>query len=606
MLATLLQQWARRYLRVTRPPRYTPHDRARIRAFFAHGVDKFHLSKAIDALPSLIQLSLFLFFAGLLIYLFNVNHTIFRIVAWWVGVSAAVYMLITLMPIIWHESPYYTPLSSITWSLYTNVSYLIFLFSRHLCCCYGATSKRVIELNRHYRGQVFQYIEAIGEKTIQTQVLDIDGCVLKWTWDALVDDHELGRFFQCILGLRSSKVVKDPHHVIQTLGTSQLSPSLAAFFHRTWSSNLISEEDKIQRLVVCVKVADAIRLLDAIWQILDGVLDDDQLGVLESTEMGHLLRSEGNASVQEPRLCAQSIVGCIIANAQIHDHRYTALAADQLGKSEDELRTCYPEHESVLLANLVYVTRQFHRTHTILLNGLPFNPDWPLSRVISRFTRSLSKFDIRKAHPVLQYEFCVLWNELVRSESDGLANHILTGFLHLYLALHLGIHAAPTASSASTADDDNSPSYLFCNPQGHRPKISERGDTMGTAATTHPTFPTTSYDATLTVDLPVQHSANTSSHHADDSLAHEPVSSFSTSTTSTTARSGVTPLTVSAPGAKHTTTISTPGVHVDAEDQNNRIRHELSDHANQSEPPLPNTVGTALQPQNPDSSKNSS
>ena len=34
LLATLLQQWARRYLKVTQS-RYNPHKRARIRAFFA-------------------------------------------------------------------------------------------------------------------------------------------------------------------------------------------------------------------------------------------------------------------------------------------------------------------------------------------------------------------------------------------------------------------------------------------------------------------------------------------------------------------------------------------------------------------------------------------
>jgi hypothetical protein len=38
LLATLLQQWARRYLKVTQL-RYSPHKRARIRAFFGDGVD---------------------------------------------------------------------------------------------------------------------------------------------------------------------------------------------------------------------------------------------------------------------------------------------------------------------------------------------------------------------------------------------------------------------------------------------------------------------------------------------------------------------------------------------------------------------------------------
>ncbi|KAI0245385.1 hypothetical protein BJV78DRAFT_1096577, partial [Lactifluus subvellereus] len=56
MLATLLQQWSRRYLKMTRPQQCT-----RMRAFFAHGVDKFHLSWMVEALPTLIHTSLFLF-----------------------------------------------------------------------------------------------------------------------------------------------------------------------------------------------------------------------------------------------------------------------------------------------------------------------------------------------------------------------------------------------------------------------------------------------------------------------------------------------------------------------------------------------------------------
>ena len=54
LLATLLQQWARRYLKVTQP-RYSPHKRARIRAFFAEGVDKFLLPWAVEALPTLLH-----------------------------------------------------------------------------------------------------------------------------------------------------------------------------------------------------------------------------------------------------------------------------------------------------------------------------------------------------------------------------------------------------------------------------------------------------------------------------------------------------------------------------------------------------------------------
>jgi hypothetical protein len=84
MLATLLQQWARRYIAITQPS-CGPHKHARIWVFFAEGLEKRHLHLAVEALPILLHISLFLFFAGLLVLLFKTDHTVFGIVAGWVG-----------------------------------------------------------------------------------------------------------------------------------------------------------------------------------------------------------------------------------------------------------------------------------------------------------------------------------------------------------------------------------------------------------------------------------------------------------------------------------------------------------------------------------------
>ncbi|KAF8260894.1 hypothetical protein EI94DRAFT_865695 [Lactarius quietus] len=116
LLATLLQQWARRYLKVTQP-RYSPHRRARIRAFFAEGVDKFLLPWAVEALPTMLHISLFLFFAGLAVFLWNINLTIFKLVLSWVGACTALYGCITLVPLFRHDSPYHTPLSLPAWHI---------------------------------------------------------------------------------------------------------------------------------------------------------------------------------------------------------------------------------------------------------------------------------------------------------------------------------------------------------------------------------------------------------------------------------------------------------------------------------------------------------
>ncbi|KAH9963349.1 hypothetical protein BC827DRAFT_1195124 [Russula dissimulans] len=78
MLATSVQQWARRYLRMT--AQCPPHKRARVRGYFANGIDNFRIPWAVEALPALVYLSVFIFFCGLVLYLFNINHTVFKAV----------------------------------------------------------------------------------------------------------------------------------------------------------------------------------------------------------------------------------------------------------------------------------------------------------------------------------------------------------------------------------------------------------------------------------------------------------------------------------------------------------------------------------------------
>ncbi|KAH9009469.1 hypothetical protein EDB85DRAFT_1881565, partial [Lactarius pseudohatsudake] len=121
LLATLLQQWARRYLKVTQP-RYSLHKRARIRAFFAEGVDRFLLPWAVEALPTLLHVSLFLFFAGISVFLWNVDLTIFKAVVSWIGICTVLYGFITFFPVFRHDSPYNTPLSLPAWHIVAAIS----------------------------------------------------------------------------------------------------------------------------------------------------------------------------------------------------------------------------------------------------------------------------------------------------------------------------------------------------------------------------------------------------------------------------------------------------------------------------------------------------
>ena len=56
-----------------------------MRAFFANGMEKMHIPWAVEGLPTLLHLSLFLFFIGLAIFLFNIDQEFLISVVWWIG-----------------------------------------------------------------------------------------------------------------------------------------------------------------------------------------------------------------------------------------------------------------------------------------------------------------------------------------------------------------------------------------------------------------------------------------------------------------------------------------------------------------------------------------
>ncbi|KAN0139080.1 hypothetical protein V8E53_003082 [Lactarius tabidus] len=125
VLANLLQQWARKYLKVTQP-RSTSSEprRARYRAFYADGVDNFLLPWVFEALPAMLHLSVFLFFAGLIVFLWNFDPTISKLILSWVAGCVVLYGYITFIPTFRHDSPYNTPFSPLAWSIITGVSYI--------------------------------------------------------------------------------------------------------------------------------------------------------------------------------------------------------------------------------------------------------------------------------------------------------------------------------------------------------------------------------------------------------------------------------------------------------------------------------------------------
>jgi hypothetical protein len=92
--------------------RSAPVIRARILSYLYYGLKRFGMHTVVDIIPLLLHSSLFLFFAGLVAFLLPINLPIAALAATILVAVVVVYVLLTLLPLIYLDCPYRTPLSA--------------------------------------------------------------------------------------------------------------------------------------------------------------------------------------------------------------------------------------------------------------------------------------------------------------------------------------------------------------------------------------------------------------------------------------------------------------------------------------------------------------
>ena len=419
------------------------------------------LPHVVEALPALIHLSLFLFFSGLVIFLFNINHSVFTSVIWWIGPFSMGYGWIMLMPIFRPDSPYYAPLSLTAWSLHAFMPYALFTVLKFITTCSRGsfqTWSRFNSLSSHYGDRMLGGVLKVAERAASKRSPEIDLGILDWTIGALGEDDMLERFFEAIPGFFDSQMVKNLQRPLPDTFRRKFIDSLRGFLGRNLLSNSVNEEVKTRRLVIGMNATKEICDSVDICRILGHLssLRFDQ--VSQSIQIAQILTPWCHTSDNRTSHCARHTVASILPHVRERDERWIALAKDQYGLPEHIVRDNIAHGDnSVLLSILIHVTRQ--AIHTDLSN--------------SRILWLLSRFDIHNTHPRLQSEFCALWNEIVLEARDARHPHVdvLREIRRVYIALHQGTDAAPTAFSASTSYLDvclvEPSSYPLCNIAAH-------------------------------------------------------------------------------------------------------------------------------------------
>jgi hypothetical protein len=415
LFATLLQQWGRSYLRVSSLP-YSPHKRARLRACYKRGVEKLHIPKAIEVLPALLHISLFLFFAGLSVFLSGVHPTIFKVVTAWIGLCVVLYACLKFLPII----------------------------------------------------------RKIVEDFALKLPPDIDYQSLLWTFRSLDEDADLENFFEAFPRLCDSETGKElklqqgfvkPYE-------KKLSSALIGLMNRTLSSTLLSEFVKQRRMIICTKAVESTSLLGPFW-ILRGVLLGDWSRFLECIEFGIFVQ-KWNITHRVTIFYAQCVAALTISTVRERDERWFQLASGLLNSSKTLLHKYIAHGDSILLAIATSIVRQTVQTYS----GSADRHKENILDASSRTLEKVCKLEIRGTLPELQDEFCGLWNKLVdAAQTDPQPHHVsacmatLKNIRKLYLALHESSGIPPTPFY-TTIDDrgfvlDNPKSYPRCTIDDH-------------------------------------------------------------------------------------------------------------------------------------------
>ena len=527
ILANLLQQWARRYLEATQTD-YVLHRRAHTRAFYAEGVKKFLVPWVFEALPAMLHLSVFFFFAGLVVFLWKFDHTISQLVLSWVSLCTVLYGCATFVPIFRQDSPYSTPLTPLARYIFVAVSMVFVVIYIWFCFLALCCSRRRRPGHLLY-GYLTFWLERVLDITFVTpeeadkSSAEVDCRAFLWTLSRLDEDHELERFFSGLPGFYNSKALKKPLRYLTNQQMQKLMTRMVGFLDRSFSSDLLPDYVKRRRVDICANATDVMPP-QVFPEILHKLVseDSDGYGPLQSTETVQFFRRRVDREGEDTAV-VDAMFSIILARVQVHDDSWFTLASDDLGIPESILRSQAAHGDSLSFAILIHITRrQFIHLQ---------NPSWP-SDAISNVLEAASKFNVSNTSPELQHEFCALWNQMVNEARPDLrwqiASDILKPIRKVYIVLHQDTDSAPTRFSAATSDQndilDYPSSYPLCKVAGHSPTDSHNNPVP---SLTFPTSPDVSpschvHDILVTVptldnSYPIHQPAN------DIEISHTPL-----------------------------------------------------------------------------------
>jgi hypothetical protein len=233
--------------------RSAPVIRARILSYLYYGLKRFGMHTVVDIIPLLLHASLFLFFAGLVAFLLPINLPIAALAATILVAVVVVYVLLTLLPLIYLDCPYRTPLSAACWRISQTC-----MSVWHRWHSAGEKASDVVESSNQ------TIIEAISNRaTAESPTRSArDYRALVWTAMSLSDDTELEPFVEALPDVLWGPIFRRDgyeEHIWRLVRHPDLQlQSRIAGLIDSCDSGLLSPEASKRRRITCYKALWAI------------------------------------------------------------------------------------------------------------------------------------------------------------------------------------------------------------------------------------------------------------------------------------------------------------------------------------------------------------
>ena len=201
----LIQQWCYEYKKFAYP-RAAPHERGRVRTYLFQGLDKFHIMRFMYGTHVLLHTSVFLFFWAISDFFYTVHQHFGTVTHYVLVASVIVYMILSISPLIFSNSPYNTPMTP---PLRAG-AIIIRIIIRFPLWCFRRIRGQPFELIglEYYNGIHFKKMQFFLTEA-ETRAETLEPYAMKWLFtENDFSDRDMDKFLEGLPGYISSSHTK--------------------------------------------------------------------------------------------------------------------------------------------------------------------------------------------------------------------------------------------------------------------------------------------------------------------------------------------------------------------------------------------------------------